>query len=190
MSPRRATIPQRRRIFFGCEGESEQGYGALLSRLVEESGLHLAIHSVLLRPGGGDPLDLITLAVELNERDERRRGRYSVKAVLLDRDKLGVSPDRDRRMGQLATDHNLHLIWQDPSHEALLLRHLPGCQNLRPPTTPAALQELRRRWEDYRKPMTAVRLASRIRMPEVVQASLVEPALREFLQRCRILAPD
>ena len=98
MSPRRATIPQRRRIFLGCEGESEQGYGALLSRLVEERGLHLAIHSVLLRPGGGDPFDLVTLAVELNERDERRRGRYSVKAVLLDRDKLGVSPQRDRRM--------------------------------------------------------------------------------------------
>jgi hypothetical protein len=37
----------------------------------------------LLRPGGGDPFDLVTLAVELNERDERRRGRYSVKAVRL-----------------------------------------------------------------------------------------------------------
>jgi hypothetical protein len=98
MSPRRASIPQSRRIFFGCKVESEQGYGALLSRLVEGSGFHLAILSVLLRPGGGDPFDLVTLAVELNERDERRRGRYSVKAVLLDRDKLGVSPQRDRRM--------------------------------------------------------------------------------------------
>jgi hypothetical protein len=78
--------------------------------LSKTSGLHLAIHSVLPRPGGGDPLDLITLAVELNERDERRRGRYSVKAVLLDLDRLGVARYRDRRMQQHATNHHLHLI--------------------------------------------------------------------------------
>ena len=73
MRRRRATIPQRRRIFLGCEGESEQGYGALLSRIAEGMNLHLAIQSVLLRPGGGDPLDLVSLAIELSERDERRR---------------------------------------------------------------------------------------------------------------------
>jgi hypothetical protein len=39
MSRRRATIPPRQRIFLGCEGESEQGYGALLSRLAEEMDL-------------------------------------------------------------------------------------------------------------------------------------------------------
>jgi hypothetical protein len=53
---------------------------------------------------------MVTLAEELNERDERRRGRYSVKAVLLDRDKFGASPERDRRTLQLATGHNLQLI--------------------------------------------------------------------------------
>jgi hypothetical protein len=96
MRRRRATIPQRRRIFLGCEGESEQGYGALLSRIAEGMNLHLAIQSVLLRPGGGDPLDLVSLAIELSERDERRRGAFAFKAALLDCDKLGVSPDRDR----------------------------------------------------------------------------------------------
>ncbi len=71
MRRRRATIPVRTRIFLGCEGESEQGYGALLTRLAEGAGLHLAIHSVLLRPGGGDPLDLVTLAVELSRRAQK-----------------------------------------------------------------------------------------------------------------------
>jgi len=55
MRRRHATIPLRRRIFLGCEGESEQGYGALLSRIAEEHGLHLAPQILLLRPGGGDP---------------------------------------------------------------------------------------------------------------------------------------
>ncbi len=64
MKRRRATIPVRRRIFLGCEGESEQGYGALLARLAEDCGLDLAFQPVLLRPGGGDPLDLVSLAAE------------------------------------------------------------------------------------------------------------------------------
>ena len=34
-SRRRAARPQRVRIFVGCEGESEQGYVALLQRLAD-----------------------------------------------------------------------------------------------------------------------------------------------------------
>lgn len=187
MRRRRATIPQRRRIFLGCEGESEQGYGALLSRIAEEMNLHLAIQSVLLRPGGGDPLDLVSLAIELSERDERRRGAFAFRAALLDSDKLGISSDRDRRLVPLAEEHQLHLIWQDPTHEAMLLRHLDGCQALRPPTAAIALQELIRRWPEYRKPMPALRLATRIGAPQVLQAANMEESLREFLQECRIL---
>ena len=132
MRRRNATIPVRRRIFLGCEGESEQGYGALLARLAEEAGLHLALQPVLLRPGGGDPLDLVSLAVDLSQRAEIKRGAFAVKAVLLDRDKLGLSPARDQRLYPVAAAHGLQLIWQDPAHEAFLLRHLDGCRQLRP----------------------------------------------------------
>jgi hypothetical protein len=40
-------------------------------------------------------------------------------------------------MLRLAQAAHLHLLWQEPSHEALLLRHLDGCQTLRP-SSPAA----------------------------------------------------
>jgi hypothetical protein len=96
MRRRHATIPARRRIFLGCEGESEQGYGALLSRIAEEHGLHLAPQIVLLRPGGGDPLALVQLAVAKIREDERKRGEFSIKAVLLDEDKLGQTLERDQ----------------------------------------------------------------------------------------------
>ncbi len=184
MRRRNATIPVRRRIFLGCEGESEQGYGALLARLAEEAGLHLALQPVLLRPGGGDPLDLVSLAVDLSRRAEIKRGAFAVKAVLLDRDKLGVSPARDQRLYPLAAAHGLQLIWQDPAHEAFLLRHLDGCSQLRPQTAPLALTELNRQWTDYRKPMSAVRLAGRVGMTEVRGACEVEQSLREFLEVC------
>lgn len=142
MKRRPTTIPVRKRIFLGCEGESEQAYGALLTRLAENAGLHLAIQSVLLRPGGGDPLALVALAVDLCRRAELKRGTFALKAILLDRDTLGLSPARDQQLYPLAAAHGLHLIWQDPTHEAFLLRHLHGCQTLRPPTSAAASAQL------------------------------------------------
>jgi hypothetical protein len=66
---RRPTIPQRRRIFLGCEGESERSYSALLNQVaLEERNLHIALDVELLRPGGGDPLALVQLACRLIER--------------------------------------------------------------------------------------------------------------------------
>jgi hypothetical protein len=189
MRRRRATIPVRTRIFLGCEGESEQGYGALLTRLAEEAGLHLAIHSVLLRPGGGDPLDLVALAIEMSRRAESKRGAFATKAVLLDRDKLGITPERDQRLFPLAAENGLRLIWQNPTHEALLLRHLDGCHQLRPQTAALALAELERRWAGYRKPMSAVRLSTCLGIAELRRVCAVEESLQEFLRECGFPIP-
>jgi len=62
MRRRRLFIPQRRRIFLGCEGESERGYGALIGRLLESQRRDVHLQVVLLKPGGGDPLALIEQA--------------------------------------------------------------------------------------------------------------------------------
>ncbi len=190
MRRRHATIPPRRRIFLGCEGESEQGYGALLSRIADEHGLHLAPQIVLLRPGGGDPLALVQLAIARIREEERKRGALSIKAVLLDQDRLGHAPERDQLLYAEAAQSDLQLIWQAPSHEALLLRHLSGCQNLRPATTQLAEQELLRRWPEYRKPMSAMRLATRIGFDEITAACGVEESLCDFLRRCGLLAAE
>jgi hypothetical protein len=71
---RRRQRPQRRRIFLGCEGESEQGYGALLGRLLEAIRHDRYLHIVLLRPGGGDPLALVKLALRRIAEEEAKRG--------------------------------------------------------------------------------------------------------------------
>jgi hypothetical protein len=74
-------IPQRRRIFLGCEGESERSYGVLLGRLVEVRHGRIHLDTVLLRPGGGDPLALMERAVLMGRRVSRR-GNYSAKVIL------------------------------------------------------------------------------------------------------------
>lgn len=131
---RRAFIPQRRRIFLGCEGESERGYGTFLGQhLRERYGLHIALNAEVLQPSGGDPLALVQLAVQKIARNERYHGLFQVKAVLLDSDKLGADPARDRQMRELARQQSVRLILQEPCHEAFLLRHLDGCAQHRPP---------------------------------------------------------
>jgi len=69
----RVLIPQRRRLFVGCEGESEQAYVALLARLSGEAGLAVHLDAVLLQPGGGDPLAIVErAAARAAEREGRR----------------------------------------------------------------------------------------------------------------------
>jgi hypothetical protein len=169
-------IPQRRPIFLGCEGESETGYGRLLGRLAQELGLHIHIHAEPLQPGAGDPLALVQKAIQRIGQLERQRATFAVKAVLLD---IG-SLQKINAATQLATNSGIVLVWQDPDHEALLLRHLPGCAALRPPAG-ASLAALRQRWDGYEKPFPAQRLAQRIGLVQVKQAASVENELRNFL---------
>jgi len=182
MRRRRIARPQRRPVFLGCEGESERGYGTLIGRLRDEFRPDLHIDVTLLRPGGGDPLALVQRACQIIAHNERNHDiRYAVRAILLDSDKLGQSPARDQNMLQIEEGAGLQLIWQEPSHEALLLRHLDGCQTLRPQSPAAAFTELVRRWPNYIKGSSADRLSTRIGAQQIASAASVEPSLREFL---------
>ena len=68
---RRSHLPQRTRVFVGCEGESEVGYAAFIGLLAEEAGL--AVHLDIRRCRGGDPLAIVEAALgELRARGRRR----------------------------------------------------------------------------------------------------------------------
>jgi hypothetical protein len=173
-------VPRRLRIFFGCEGESERSYGAFLGQELQISGCHVHLDAVLLKTAG-DPLALVELARRRVVENERRRGRYAFRAVLLDADRIGQTPVRDARIEPIATAARLRLIWQRPCHEALLLRHLDGCRNRQPPTSALAEQELKRHWPEYEKGQSAVRLRARLGARELRQVLEVEHDLASFL---------
>jgi hypothetical protein len=175
----RPSVPPRLRIFFGCEGESERGYAAFLGEILQSNGCHVHLDAVLLT--GGDPLALVELARRRIIENERNRGRYAIRAVLLDADRLGQTPARDARIEPIVAAANLRLIWQRPCHEALLLRHLDGCRDRKPANAALAEQELTRHWPDYEKGMSARRLAVRLSARELRQALDVERDLAAFL---------
>jgi hypothetical protein len=175
-------IPQRKRIYLGCEGPSEQSYGKRLGEIADSVGLHLWFDCDVLRPGGGDPLALIQLAVKHIREKVSKRGPYVHRAVLLDNDKLSQSTDRDRQIQALVATHKLCLIWQIPCHEGLLLRHLPGQETARPVTSDLADQALKRAKPEYQKPMPARSLAAWIDRPALLRAASVETDLCAFLE--------
>ena len=182
MSRRRPFLPQRVPIFVGCEGESERGYVAFLGRLAEQAGLAVHLDSLVLQPGGGDPLAIVELAVKRLSQARRKQTVYAAKFVMLDRDKWGQVPARDTQVAGVAVNAGLSLIWQDPCHEAVLLRHLEGCDTRRPPNTTIAQADLRQRWAGYSKPMDGAGLSRQLDHAAVLRATAVEPELALMVQ--------
>jgi hypothetical protein len=179
----RLRIQQRTRIYLGCEGQSEQSYGARLSQIAEAAGLHLYFDNDVLQPGGGDPLALVELATRRIREKEAKRTTFAFRTILLDRDKWGIKPERDAQIEPLAKRNRLHLIWQEPCHEGFLLRHLVGQQNARPQTSDLASQALTRIWTEYHKPMAAMHLAGKIDLQALRRGCLVEETLAGFLDQ-------
>lgn len=182
----RRIIERRARIFLGCEGESEQGYGVLLQRLSDAESLKIHIVVKNLQPAG-DPLALAEKAA-LHFEKENRKAPLIGKAILLDADRLVEPPDRGRRACELLQRAGFITIWQKPDHEGLLLRHFAGHDHDDPARgrSMAALQAV---WPGYHKNMAAADLQRQLTLEHITRAAGVTQELKTLLRMtglCRI----
>lgn len=174
----RRIIQRRSRIFLGCEGESEQGYGVFLKSLADENGLHIHISAHNLQPAG-DPLALAERAVKAYAKEERKGGFFG-KVILLDADRLDEPPDRGLRARNLLMQEGFTTIWQRPDHEGFLLRHFAGHNRDEPPRG-KSMTALLAVWPGYRKNMSAADLKKMLSISHVQRAAAVVPELRALL---------
>jgi len=186
MRTRRPFIPQRKPIFIGCEGESEQGYAGFLQDLIHEADLHVHLNIEVLR--AGDPLARLELAVRKLTQLSKTRVNFIDRFVFLDTDVLALSADRANCARQLAADNDIRVIWQEPCFEAVLLRHFVERSTHRPPTNHLAENALLQVWPQYQKPMSRAELARKIDREAVTRAAAVEENLMALL-RCIGLIP-
>jgi hypothetical protein len=187
MTSRRAIIPQRTPVFLGCEGESEQAYGQVLNDLIREANRPVHLEVVNLNPGAGDPIARLRKAGQEIVRRRQRRSEFRLQVALMDSDQVEADGRRRQQAERCAQDLGIRIIWQEPCHEAMLLRHLDGFAQSRPPTSGAAGTLLKAAWPDYRKPMTRIQLARRIDLEAVKRAADVEPSLFAFLREITLL---
>lgn len=170
--------PLRTRVFVGCEGRSEQAYVRWLQERADQRGLCLYFDSADV--SGGDPLSVVEKSIRICRHNEKFKGVYGAKLVLLDEDRIGHCKSRDAKIGPTIKKNGFGLIYQRFDHEALLLRHLPGCSTMRPPRG-FSLERLLQHWPDYLKPATFLDLERRLTNECLVQALNVEPALKKAL---------
>ena len=184
---RRSFITERKPVFLGCEGESEQAYGQLLYDFLREIGRPVHIEVVNLNPGAGDPIARLRKAEQEIIRRSQRRSAFHLKAVLMDSDQVSADIHGRRQVELLAQKLDIRIIWQEPCHEAMLLRHLEGFSANRPPTSAIAGAALKDAWPEYRKPMTRLKLKRTLGLDAVRRAAAVEPSLSEFLHDIALL---
>ena len=177
--------PQRLRIFVGCEGESEQGYVAFLHRLALTGTAHVHLDGQLLK--GGDPLSRVEWIIANMKRLENR-GTYASRFVLLDHDQVMHDATREQQTQQLADRHGLTLLWQRPTHEALLLRHYDAHRHLRPQTASDALRHLQQTWQAYVKGQTALQYGRELSREQVCAAGHGDDAFTALLTVAGLIA--
>ncbi|MCA0050604.1 RloB domain-containing protein [Mesorhizobium sp. B283B1A] len=187
MRRRGTIIPPRIPIFLGCEGESEQAYGQFLNTIVRESNLPFHIEVVNLNPGAGDPVARIKRAEQEVKRRSNRRAEFRFKTILMDSDQIENDHQRPQQVETLAASCGISIVWQQPCHEAFLLRHFEGYHNHRPATPTLALTALLEVWPDYKKPMTSLQVSRKISMAGVHRAATDDAALKTFLRRIRLI---
>lgn len=181
MSQVQRKIPQRIRIFLGCEGESERSYGTMLRVLLEEVRRDRHIDTVQL--GGGDPLALVERCREhLQNTKRKNRVPYENLALLLDSDQRHRNKGRDRQALAIGKKLGIIFIWQEPCHEAFLFRHFDGKARVKISTTDDAMRKLQSVWSSYQKGMTADRLLSQIGHEHIRRAANVVPDYGAFLR--------
>lgn len=140
---------RQKRFFVGCEGESERGYATFLQILAKEIGLaiHLDTHPL---GKAGDPLELVKQAISAITKGEKGgKPAYKNRFLLMDTDRFGQDQNKDTMMFKIAKDCKLILVKQECCIEAVLLRHFNGKEANNPPTTTAALQQLKKVWPEY-----------------------------------------
>ena len=179
--------PQRAPIFIGCEGQSEMGYAGWLRNLVRDRDLPVHLELSDLGRGAGDPLTRIEMAIDRLTRLERNREPFVGRFLFLDTDQLVGEPQREEQSKRRARDEEITIIWQEPTHEAFLLRHFPGRNTRRPPTKQAADTALAKEWPGYRKPCTAQNLEGRIALDGARKVAGTLPELASLLRMVGLL---
>lgn len=173
----RRIILQRARFFFSVEGEGEQSVIKWLQELSDQNGLHVHLDCEVLKGGGYKTM--LEGTVRYRKRRERQKAKSSILLVDGDRaerhDGWSIS-----QLRQEASRQNIVVCVQNPNLEGLLLRLIPGNENLQP--VGASVQALlRNAWPNYRKPADARTLAGKFSLDDLLRAARLDSELSSLL---------
>lgn len=175
---RRRTVPKRRRIFIGAEGESERSLAKWLSDLCEKVDLH--VHLDIRVCGGGDGFRVVEYSVE-QYRQRKAHGPYTAALVLLDADRIEGDRLRGRDPLTALGNEKLNLIYLKPNMEGLLCRLHRGHES-RFESAPEVKRLIKQLWPEYAKPTSAEVLLRRFESSDLRRVARHDADLRRTLE--------
>lgn len=182
MRSRKPHRPQRTPLYVGCEGQSEVSYSGWLRNLARDRAMPVHLYLDDLGLGAGDPLARVEMAIDHITRIEQSRAQFAHRFLLLDTDQLQLNKQRAADAHRIAASQRISIIWQRPTHEAFLLRHIPGCHTLQPPDKITSNKALLKQWGDYVKPMTSDQIERRLGIQDATRAATDLPELDRLLK--------
>lgn len=166
------------------EGPSDEAFVKFLQGCCERAGVHVHLSASVAQ--GGDSLAVVEHAARQVARSSAR-SQFAARLVLLDADRT----ERDRQARRDATAAarraGLQIVYVQPNLEGLLLRLHPGHERRRV-VARDAMSELRRLWDGYRKPPTAVQLKRRFALKDLTRAARHDGELQKLLQVVQVSA--
>ena len=173
-------IQQRPRFFLAVEGQSEQSFIAWLQRLANQASLHVHLDAVLL--GGGGFKSMVNNALQQLKKRRITGGSYKAHFLLVDGDRADNNDWPIEKLRNEANKHKITVCVQNPNHEGLLLRMIPGME--RKISSPkSSVTQLKKYWPSYEKPMNANDLTNRFSKEDLLRVARVDADLNLLLEK-------
>ena len=177
-----AQIRIRARFFLAVEGDSEQSFVTWLQEL-SERGLHIHLDCVPL--GGGGFKSMLEKTVRAYKR-RSRIGTYKDRFLIVDGDRAERGDWSIEKLKREAAKHKITVCVQNPNHEGLLLRMMPGMER-QTPDAASVRMKLRSRWPSYQKPANAQALMRQFSLDDLLRVANVDADLQGLLKKIGLI---
>jgi hypothetical protein len=181
MSPQ--IVKKRLRFFVAVEGESEQSFVTWL-QVLSQKELHIHLDGVPL--GGGGFKSMLANAVRLLRRRTKIAGRYHDCFLIVDGDRAAQGDWSIEKLRREAATHKITVCVQNPNHEGLLFRMMPGMER-EIPDAASAETRLKGRWPNYQKPANTHALDRQFTLDDLLRVARVDSDLKILLERIGLM---
>jgi hypothetical protein len=151
--------------------------------VLAEKKLH--IHLAPFSLGGGGFKSMLREAVRLHQLNSAIVP-YQDRFLLVDRDRAEQGDWSIAKLKREAAKHNIIVCAQNPNHEGLLLRMMPGMES-EIADSASAETKLKGLWPSYRKPMTSYELLRQFSLEDLLRVARLDPDLQTLLKKIGLM---
>ena len=149
--------------------------------------LHIYLDNVLL--DGGGVKSMLEKARLQHARRCKISGAYKDRFLIVDEDRAGQGDWSIDTLKREAEKYKFTVCIQNPNHEGLLLRMMPGLER-EIPEAALAESKLKSHWPNYRKPVNAHALGRQFSVNDLLRVACVDADWGNYLKKIGLLVGE